>query len=447
MALPRLQDVNLIEILQRVNPIRHARKPFYGWWLSLLAAFVMVIGTVPLFQGMTAWFVVFEQTFGWSRSQLSLAFSLTRVEGSITGPVGGFLVEKLGARRMVLIGMIVLGIGFVLLGRVHHLWQFYLAFLVMSFGAGLGTWMPMMTVLNSWFQKRRSTAMAVAMEGFSLGGVVLVPALAWAIDPDGLGRPGWRLTAIGLGVFIMLVAFPLSRLVRNRPEDYGETPDGAPRSPLAAPSGSGGASLMAEYGYTWQQAIRTRNFWLITWGHACSSTVIVSVMVHLGPMLTDRGLTLQTVGWVVSVMTAAGAVATLVGGYLGDRIPIRVALFVFSALQSVAVVILLDAGSVGGSIAFAVVMGVGFGGRNPMTTAIRGVYFGRRAFATITGISMVPMNVLLLAAPLFAGYMFDRNGSYVLPFLIVAAVSLVGSGLFLLLGPPPAETLPRRSVR
>ena len=86
-----------MEHLHRVNPIRNARKPFYGWWLSILAAVVLVIGTVPLFQGMTAWFVVLEQTFGWSRSQLSLAFSLTRVEGSITGPVSGFLIDKLGA--------------------------------------------------------------------------------------------------------------------------------------------------------------------------------------------------------------------------------------------------------------------------------------------------------------------------------------------------------------
>ena len=435
------------ENLSRVNPIRNARKPFYGWWLCVLAAVVMVIGTVPLFQGMTAWFVVLEQTFGWSRSQLSLAFSLTRVEGSITGPGSGFLIDKLGARRMVLIGMVILGIGFILLGRVHNLWQFYLAFVVMSLGAGLGTWMPMMTVLNSWFLRRRSTAMAVAMEGFSLGSVVLVPALAWAIDPDGLGRPGWRMTATGLGVIIMVLALPLSRFVRNRPEDYGETPDGISGSETRTPSANREPGTAVDPGYTWQEAVRTKNFWLITWGHACSSTVIVSIMVHLGRMLTDRGLPLQTVGWVVAVITAVGAVFTPVGGYLGDRIPIRMGIFGFSALQSVAVAVLLGAHSLGGALVFATLMGIGFGGRNPMTTAIRGVYFGRRAFASITGVSMVPMNVLLLAAPLFAGYMFDRNGSYVLPFLVIASVSFAGSLLFLFLGPPTTAAVPRRTGR
>ena len=191
-----------------------------------------------------------------------------------------------------------------------------------------------MTALNSWFLRRRSMAMAIAMEGFSIGGILLVPLLAWAIDPDVIGRPGWRATAMFIGIATMLMAFPLSRLIRNRPEEYGELPDG--RSSRAAVSTSTEEyALVDESGYTWQQAIRTSSFWLITWGHACSSIVIVTLMVHLGPMLTDRGMSLQTVGWVVATMTGAGAVFTLVGGFIGDRISIRVALAGFSALQSV----------------------------------------------------------------------------------------------------------------
>ena len=415
---------------------------FYGWWLAALAALVMVIGTVPLFQGMTAWFVVLEQTFGWNRGQLSLAFSLTRVEGSIMGPVSGFLIDKLGPRRMVLFGMLILGVGFLLFSQVQGLWQFYLAFIVMSSGAGLGTWMPMMTVLNSWFRRRRSTAMAIAMEGFSLGGVLLVPLLAWSIDPGIAGRPGWRATALAIGVFVMVVAWPISRLVRNRPEEFGSAPDGDPPR-LVETRGLQSQSTDPDQGsYTWQQAIKTRAFWLITWGHACSSIIIVTIMVHLGPMLTDRGFSLQTVGWVVSVQTAVGAVSTVAGGYIGDRMPIRIALFAFSSLQSVAVFVLLAADTVAMVMVFAVLMGIGFGGRNPMTTSIRGVYFGRRAFASITGVSMVPMNILLLAAPLFAGIMFDLRGSYVLPLAVTAVVSFFGSGLFLFLGrpsPPPSH--------
>ena len=127
---------------------------------------------------------------------------------------------------------------------------------------------------------------------------------------------------------------------------------------------------------------------------------------------------------------------TLVGGYVGDRVPMRLALFAFSALQSLAVVVIMLAGSLPIALLFAVLFGAGFGGRNPLTSAIRGVYFGRRAFASITGISMIPMNIFLLASPLFAGVMFDLRHSYTIPFAVVAAVSFFGSGLFLFLKDP-----------
>ena len=414
------------------------RRFFYGWVVVGAGAIVMVVGTVPLFQGMTAWFVVLEKQFGWSRTQLSIAFSLTRVEGSIMGPVAGYLVDRLGSRTMVALGLIIAGGGFLILSVTHSIWHLYLAFLVMSMGTGLGGWLPIMTAINNWFSTKRATAMAIAMEGFLIGGVILVPLLAWAIDPDIPGRPGWRWTAAAIGVFLIVIALPLSRLVRNNPEDYGQRPDGQPKQVEPRPD----ETLVEETegpdepSYTWQEAVRTRAFWFITMGHACSSTVIVTMMVHLGPMLNDRGFSLQTVGWVVATYTAVGAVFTMIGGYVGDRMPIRWAIFAFSAIQSVAVAVLVVGDTEGMAYIFGVLLGIGFGGRNPLTTAIRGVYFGRKAFASITGISMIPMNVLLLVSPLFAGMMFDVTGTYTVSFAVVAVVSLVGSALFLMLGDP-----------
>lgn len=417
--------------------LRPSQGIFYGWWLTGVSAFVMIIGTVPIFQGMTAWFVVLEREFGWSRAQLSLAFSLTRAEGTIMGPLAGYLVDKVGPRRMVLSGLPVMGIGFILFSQVNNLWQFYGAFVLASMGAGFGTWLPMMTVLNHWFQKRRSMAMSLAMEGFALGGVLLMPALAWAIDPDEPDRLGWRLTAAGIGVVLIILAWPVSRLIRNRPEEYGLRPDGRPENQPErgerVGSGQGEGGIVD---FTWQEALRTRPFWLITIGHSATSIVIVTLTVHLGPMLTDLGYSLQMVAWVVSTYTGVGAVFTLVGGYIGDRVPMHLALFGFSVIQSVAVVILLSADTLPMILLFAVVLGIGFGGRTPMTTAIRGVYFGRRAFASITGISMIPMNIMLLVFPLFAGIMFDAVGSYQIPFSVLAIVSFFGAAMFLLLGKP-----------
>ena len=233
--------------------------------------------------------------------------------------------------------------------------------------------------------------------------------------------------------------------MRNEPEPYGQVPDGTPSARARQASATSSApSTFDEPDYTWQEAVRTKTFWLITMGHACSSIVIVTITVHLGPMLSDSGFSLQTIGWVVGAYTGVAAIFTLIGGYVGDRLPIRLALFGFSAIQSGAVVVLMVAETAPMAFLFAVLMGIGFGGRNPLTTAIRGVYFGRKAFASITGMSMIPMNVMLLAAPLFAGIMYDSTESYFVPMAAIAVVSLAGSALFLFLGSPQAAEESRR---
>ncbi len=427
---------------------RKMRGLFYGWLMAGLGALIMAVGTVPLFQGLPVWNPVLRNAFGWTTGQMSWAFAVTRLEGGLFGPVEGLLIEKLGPRRMVFIGMTILGSGFVLFSQVTELWQLYAVFFIMSMGAALGTWLPMMTVMNHWFIQQKTRAMAIVMQGFAIGGIFIPLALAWSIggtDPNVSERFGWSATSLAVGLIIIGAALPLSLLVRNRPEDVGLTPDGDPPDSLAA--STAGTTVTGpeteEEGYTWQEAIRTRAFWLISFGHAASSIVIVSIMVHLGLMLDDKGFSLQIISAVVALYTGVNAIFIAIGGYLGDRLPIRLVAFGFSAFQSVAVVTLVIAQNTETLFLFAVLLGIGFGGRTPVTTSIRGVYFGRKAFAAITGISMVPMNILLFIAPLFAGYMRDATGNYDLAFLTIALVCLIGSGLFLLLGDPkPAPASP-----
>ena len=431
----------MIQVSGLISPFKMVRGIFYGWWMSALAAFIMAVTTIPLFQGMAVWNPVLRGRFGWTPDQLQWAFTFTRIEGGIMGPIEGILIQRLGSRTMVLLGLLVLGGGFLLFSRIDELWQLYGVFFLMSLGAAMGTWLPMMTVLNHWFVRQRSKAMGLSMEGWAVGGIVLLPLMAWAIggiDGDQPERFGWRATAAGIGVVLMLLAFPVSRLVRNRPEEYGYHPDGdRPSTPTEA-AGRPRVSLPAaeEGGLTWQEAIRTKTFWLISIGHGASAIIPVSVAVHLGLILDDRGFSLQMVGWVVAATTGVTAIFILVGGYIGDRVNIRHAVFWFSSFQSVAVVILVLADSVPMAFLYAVILGISMGGRVPMTTAIRGVYFGRRGFAAITGISMAPLNVLLLSAPLFAGYMYRITGSYTVAFIVIAIVSFLGCALFLLLEDP-----------
>ena len=440
---------SLIQVGVLISPLRRVQGIFFGWWMSGLAALILALGMVPLFHGIAVWNPVLRGRFGWTPDQLQWAFAFTRVDGGIMGPVEGILVERLGSRRMVLIGLLVLGGGFLLFSRIDELWHLYGVFFLMSLGAALGTWLPMMTVMNHWFVKHRSKAMGLAWEGNAVGAIMVIPLIAWAIggvDADQPDRFGWRATAAGIGVVIMLLAFPISRLVRNRPEDYGLSPDGDASALLSEAAGQTETprSTAGELGFTWQEAIRTRAFWLISFGHAGSATVVVTVMVHLGLILDDRGLSLQMVGWVVATYTAVSAIFILVGGHIGDRVSIRHTIFCFSSFMSAAVIILLVANSPLMAFLFAVVMGIGWGGRVSMVSSIRGVYFGRRAFARITGVSMVPLNVILFATPIFVGYMYRFTSSYTVAFIVIAVISFLGSALYLFLGEP--KPLPDSSV-
>ena len=412
------------------------RGVFYGWWLVGISGFVMVIATVPLFHAMSLWAVALEHQFGWTRAQLGFALTFTRIEGGLMGPVEGYLSDRLGTRRMVLIGLTILGIGFLIFGQVQNLWMFYVAYIVMALGQGLGSWIPIMTMLNHWFARRRAMAIAWSNVGSRAGALILVPAIAWAIDP-GHDRFGWQVTASAIGVFILVVALPISRLIRNRPQDYNLRPDNDPptgrldtstgRPAARRIQGPGAATDM-----TASEALRTPAFWLISFGHGFTSMVILAIRTFLGLLMEDRGFQVQNTAWIVIVYLAVAMVFQLVGGYIGDRVPKRFALFAFTSLQAGAVVLLTTASSLPTFYLFAVLFGMGFGGRNPLTVAIRGDYFGRASFGKILGLSTVPMNILLLAAAPFAGYMRDVQGSYTDAFLVLAGLNFLGGVLFLM---------------
>ncbi len=184
--------------------------------------------------------------------------------------------------------------------------MFYLAFVVMSLGHSLAGWVPVTTVLNNWFVRRRSTAMGWSNTTSRLGALLLVPAIAWAIDPD-QDRIGWQSTALSLGIFTLILAFPISRLIRNRPEDYNLRPDGDPptSSTPATVLGPGafdqrGVAGLETSSLTTVQALRTPAFWLISFGHGFTSMVILAIMAHLGLFIKDQGFDVQTTAWVVS---------------------------------------------------------------------------------------------------------------------------------------------------
>jgi sugar phosphate permease len=397
---------------------------------------------VPFSHAMSVWAVALEREFGWSRTQLGFAMTLARVEGGVLGPLEGYLSDRIGTRRTVLFGLVAGGIGFILFSQVQSLWMFYLAYVIMAIGQGFASWIPLMTMLNHWFSRRRSVAVGWSNAGGRLGALILVPAIAWAIDPD-YDRLGWSLTALIIGVFVLVVAFPFTRLIRNRPQEYGLLPDGATETPrqVAAvhgrrPTAVRAAAEAPDVDFTFTQAISTPAFWFISLGHGFATIVLPAMQVHLGLLLGDAGFPLQTTALVVATYTGVGMIFQLIGGYIGDMFPKRIGLLIFTSVQAVAILTLTSPNNHFMIYLFAVLMGIGWGGRNPLLIGIRGEYFGRASFGKILGFSTVPMNILMLASAPFAGYIRDTTGTYTMAFLILGGLNFLGGILFFMAKKP-----------
>ena len=429
MRAPNLNRVSIQDAASRFRGV------FYGWKLVGITAVLLTIMSLTVFQGLGTFLVVLEQKFGWSRTTISFGFALARAQGSIIGPFEGMLVDRVGIRKMVFIGYSIMGFGFILLSRIDHLWQFYGAFAIVTIGAGLGGWLAMITLVNNWFIRRRSIALATALSGVHIGGL-LIPLLAF-----GMASQGFRNTTLFIGLLILVVVVPATQLIRNRPEDIGQLPDGSSGSRQAAPSGRGsGTVLQSEPDFTVREALATPVFWLLILVQVSSSSSTVALATHLVPKLTDFGMSLGSAGFVVMTWTVVALPSQFLFGYLADRFAKPPIIFGLLILQATSLVVIALADNVVEAYAFAVMFGIAFGGRMPLTTAIRGDYFGRRAFATITGLSYVPTNLFTIISPLFAAYLFDETGSYLLPFSVFAAMSLSGAVLVLFVRRPKQRT-------
>ena len=407
------------------------RNIFYGWYLVGISSFMLMLMSTTVFQGVGTFFVALERTFGWNRTTLSGAFALSRVEGALLGPVEGLLVDRLGTRRMVIIGYLVMGAGFIFYSQIQSIWQFYAAYLAISLGSGVGGWIAFVTLINNWFSRRRALAMSIAVSGIQLGGF-LVPLMAWGIE-----NHDFRMTSLVIGIILILVALPASHFVRNRPEDVGTSPDGdhIRRATAAAAHQS---EPTGEVELTPRQALKTVAFWVIAVARLTSVVSIVTLSVHLVPKLTDSGISLITANFVVTLYTFVAFLSGFVAGYIADRISKVAVLFVCMFMQALAMGILTVTDSLPMAVVFAILWGAGFGGRVPLLTAIIGDFFGRRNFGSILGINMVPSNVAMIFAPLFAGFMFDLRQSYFIPFATFTVMGFIGAFVILLARQPEA---------
>ncbi|MXY85479.1 MAG: MFS transporter [Chloroflexi bacterium] len=400
------------------------RKIFFGWYIVAAGMVInMLIGGL-VFHSFSFYVAELKAEFLWSASLFAFAFTLTRVESGVLGPIQGWLIDRFSPRTMIRWGVGLTAVGMLAFSQLWDPGSFIGFYFLISIGASVGGFMTISVVTVTWFERLRSRALGFMAMGFGLGGF-WAPVVGSLMD-----AVGWRWTAIGTGVLLMVVGLALSSLFVRHPRDKGMEPDGGPASGSRRDGSNASVAASPESMYrhrdfTAREALRTRSFWALALAHGAPLMVVSGMMVYFATRVQEiEGLSAADAGVAWLVMSACQLVGQLTMGYLGDLISKRLILHFCMIGHGAAGVLLGIADSYLLVMLCSVVNGLAWGARGPLITALRADYFGASSFGQIMGWSSTVMMLFMVAGSLIVGTLRDVSGDFMLGFLVVG----IGAG-------------------
>jgi MFS family permease len=402
------------------------------WWLVIAGCLAHAVNTGLSYFGMSAYFPSFEREFGWSRTAISGAFSLARIESGLLGPLEGYATDRLGPPKMMFIGIAVCALGFFFLSLVYSLPMLYAVIVLgIVMGSSLGNNMPVSVAIAQVFRERRSFAFGIYRMGPGLSGV-LVPIIGWMI-----GLWGWRATAVASALVILAVSLPLALVIAKIYREHQNAASAEPKSKTVPRLETGPA---ADPEFTLKEAMRTQSFWTLSIAMALRHLVTEGVSVHFVILLVDRGWTTAAASGLLGVSAFIGAPARLGMAWLGDLYDKRT--LIIGLLASLCVSVFFMGWTAEPYIftIFMVIYSLAYGGLASLQEPIRADYFGTRSFATIHGMSRSVTTAGTFMGPILAGFSYDLTRSYTVAFSLFAAVSVL-SMLCMFLAKPPRKAV------
>jgi MFS family permease len=426
--------------MERRSISERLRGVYFGWYTVLAGAIISCWGYGSWYYGMSALFKPLIAEYGWTRAQLSAAFSMRSIEGGLEGPFGGMLIDKHGPRKITIVSTMIASAGLLLVLYVRDIWQFVIVWgFVVSLGYNLGLYDTVNAAVAKWFVRKRGRALSIVTIGGGLGGPVVVPIMTWIIL-----NHGWRAALIFVALSTLAICLPLAWFwMRDHPpEHYGLLPDGNTVT-RASRNQAIGMELHEEHEFTPKQALRTSSFWTMLTAFALNGGILAMVTMHQMPYLEDIGIDPMAAAGVLGLMATMSLPGRVIFAWVGDSWGERRALMLGYAMKTLGLVVWTSARSIPQIMLFVVLFGLGYGGTIPVQSSLRASYFGRKAYATITGYTTFFTAMTNIAYPIFAGWTYDVTGSYAGAFTIIAgAQALAIVFIFLAKKPkPPVEAV------
>lgn len=417
--------------------VTHRTGFFFGWWVVFACAAIVFLTGGTFFYGFGALFNPIVNDFGWSRASVSFAFSLRSEVGGLAAPVVGFMVDRVGSRRLMVAGVVLVALGFVLLSRIESLWGFYGAVVVIAIGMSATGGPVGMVAIAHWFRRQRGRALAAMTVGAGTSGVMVL-VLAGLIS-----AVGWRDALVIMAAVQLIVCVPLAMSVRNSPEEMGLAPDG---DPFPSPSTGEARSNHMMEGLTVSEAVRSGTFWKMSIASGLASLGMIAIVVHQIPFFTSSvGLSEGMAAASVTVMTLLSLIGRLGFGHLADTMDKRFVMAAAYGLTGLALLLYASVYEPWQVIYVLPVFALGFGGSIPVRPAFQAEYFGLRAFGAIQGLAFTIATLGGLAGPVFAGWVYDVTESYRPAFMLLSIGSMLAVPLVLSVGKPDTASVSRHS--
>ena len=376
-------------------------------FLALFSIVGLALYGLPLYYD----FMVRE--FGWSRTQVTSGNALSKlIIGPLFGFLAGWIIDRFGPRRIMLVGILMAGGALIGLGGMSALWMFYAFYLLNAIGYVCGGPLPNQVLLSQWFKEGRGKAMGFAYLGIGVGGA-LVPWLSyWMVQ-----WWGWRGALRGLGVLIIVLAWPMAWFAKEA------------RVEGAAAGGAGSAGVAPL-----RAVFRRPAFYLLAFGSMCSIAAVGGANQHLKLFMSlDAGYSQGDAARIISLVLGFSIAGRLLMGWLADRIPKKHVMLIVYLLVAAAIPLLFFASSGAAMSLFAAIFGIGLGGEYLIIPLMAAELFGVGVLGRVMGIIVTADGVAEAVSPMLVGYLRDVTGSYRAGFTWLIVVALVGAAAIALL--------------
>jgi len=354
-----------------------------------------------------------QSEFGASRGSVALAFSLSGFVYFGFGLVSGRLADRLGARRLAMLGMLLVGGGFALASQARTLWQVYLAY---GLGVGLGigcAYVPVIGTVQRWFDRHRGVASGLAVAGIGVGTLVMPPAASMLIE-----HIDWRSAYLIIGVAAAVLGVAVSSLIVSDPRELGLHPDGISHPHERA---------ITAPGMSLSEAVSSAAFKRMYLACFLGSLGAFVPFVHLVPFAQDIGIEAGTAAALVATIGGGSTAGRFFLGSVADRIGRLPFLRITYLGMMLAMLLWAGATSLPWLVTFAAVFGVFYGGWVAVLPSVVMDYFGRRDVSAIIGVLYTSVAVGTLIGPASAGFLFDMTSSYSWPILAAVAANLIAA--------------------